>query len=779
MVPARVRRRSTRCRSRPTARSTARALARARARAAAPRRLRRAARARSRRCSPASGPTCFEPRARRRPRRLLRARRPLAPRHRRSSPASRDAFGVELPLRAHLRGAHGRRRSPSASRRALREGDGARGAAHRARAARRRRCRSRSRRSGSGSSTSSSRASAVVQRPARRCASRARSTSRALERALARDRAPPRGAAHHLRARSTGSPSQVVHDERRPRARRSTTCRRSARGRARGRGAPRGRGRGARGPSTSRAGPLLRARLLAPRRRGSRAPPDAAPHRLRRLVAGRPRPRARARSTTPSAPAQPSPLPELPVQYADYAAWQRALARRARCSSGSSPTGRRSSRARPPALDLPTDRPRPPVPSHRGARRAVRAARARSPRALAALARREGATLFMTLLAAFDVLLYRYTGQDDLVVGTPIAGRTRAETEGLIGFFVNTLVAPRATLAGEPPFRELLAPVREACLGAYAHQDCPSSASWRSSRPSATSSRSPLFQVMFTLQNAPRRGARARRASRVAASAPRAATAKFDLTLALARGAARARAAALEYSDRPLRRGHHRADGRRTSATLLEGVVARARRAPSASCRSSPTTSAAGSLVDVERHRGRATPRDALRPRALRGAGRRARRTPSRVALRGRDAHLRASSTRAPTGSRTRSARRGVGPGRAGRASAWSARSRWSWRSSASSRRAAPTCRSTPSTRAERLAFMLEDARPRGDPHAGAPRRARCPTHGARGAPPRRRRRTRSPPSRRARPRAAALTPERPRLRDLHLGLDRAGPRAR
>jgi amino acid adenylation domain-containing protein/non-ribosomal peptide synthase protein (TIGR01720 family) len=228
----------------------------------------------------------------------------------------------------------------------------------------------------------------------------------------------------------------------------------------------------------------------------------------------------------------PSPLPELAIQYTDYAAWQRAWL------SGEAlerqlAHWREHLAGAPRALDLPLDRPRPPVPSHRGARCAL----ALSPElgdALARLSRELSATLFMVLLAALDVLLHRYTGQDDLVVGAPIAGRARAETEGLIGFFVNTL-ALRADLSGAPTFTELVARVKEACLGAYAHQDVPFERLVQALDPARDPGRTPLFQVAFALQNAP--------ASAVAlpglqrrALGVESVTAKFDLTLALAEG---------------------------------------------------------------------------------------------------------------------------------------------------------------------------------------------------------------------------------------------------
>ena len=123
--------------------------------------------------------------------------------------------------------------------------------------------------------------------------------------------------------------------------------------------------------------------------------------------------------------------------------------------------------------------------------------------ALQDLSRRHGVTLFMTLLAAFQLLLHRYTDQDDIVVGALIANRNRVETEGLIGFFVNTLVL-RTDLSGNPSFRELLDRVREVALGAYSHQDLPFEKLLEALQPPRDLSRTPLFQVLFVLQNTPR-----------------------------------------------------------------------------------------------------------------------------------------------------------------------------------------------------------------------------------------------------------------------------------
>jgi amino acid adenylation domain-containing protein len=196
----------------------------------------------------------------------------------------------------------------------------------------------------------------------------------------------------------------------------------------------------------------------------------------------------------------PSPLPALPVQYADYAAWQRRWLH-AEALEEQLDYWRDRLAGAPAALDLPTDRPRPALPDYRGAtvRFELPGVLAQSARALA---RREGCTLYMVLLAAFQALLHRYSGQDDFCVGSPIAGRNRAEVEGLVGFFVNTLVL-RADLSGDPSFAALLGRAREACLGAYAHQDLPFERLVEEIQPERDASRQPLFQVMFVLQNAP------------------------------------------------------------------------------------------------------------------------------------------------------------------------------------------------------------------------------------------------------------------------------------
>ncbi|HEX8355027.1 MAG TPA: amino acid adenylation domain-containing protein, partial [Pyrinomonadaceae bacterium] len=197
---------------------------------------------------------------------------------------------------------------------------------------------------------------------------------------------------------------------------------------------------------------------------------------------------------------RPSPLAELPIQYADFAAWQRESLRGEVMQRQLGYWKERLGDL-PPPLRLPTDRPRPSVQTHRGGAQFLRLPE-RPTAELNDLCRREGVTLFMALLAAFDVLLHRYTGQTDLSVGTPISGRSRPEAEGLIGIFVNTIVL-RADLSGDPTFRELLGRVREMMLEAHAHQDVPFEKLVGELRPERSASHSPLFQVMLVLQNAP------------------------------------------------------------------------------------------------------------------------------------------------------------------------------------------------------------------------------------------------------------------------------------
>ncbi|MGH7580732.1 MAG: non-ribosomal peptide synthetase, partial [Gemmatimonadales bacterium] len=261
-------------------------------------------------------------------------------------------------------------------------------------------------------------------------------------------------------------------------------------------------------------------------------------------------------------------LPELPIQYADYAVWQREwlqgerLARELRY-------WREQLRGAPAVLELPTDHPRPPVRSTRGARETLLI----PPRLcedLRSLSQAEGVTLFATVLAAFQTLLARYTGQDDILVGSPIAGRNRTETESLIGFFVNTL-ALRTDLSGNPTFRELLHRVREVTLGAYDHPDIPFEQLVEELQPERDLSRSPIFQVLLSMQNVPHHRLELPGLS-LEIESPDNGTAKFDLTLVILEVAGGMRAE-VEYGSDLFEAGtitrllgHFR--------TLLEGVVA-------------------------------------------------------------------------------------------------------------------------------------------------------------------------------------------------------------
>jgi iturin family lipopeptide synthetase A len=197
---------------------------------------------------------------------------------------------------------------------------------------------------------------------------------------------------------------------------------------------------------------------------------------------------------------QPSPLVELPIQYADFAAWQREWLQGEALDKQLN-YWREQLSGVPAVLELPTDRPRPAVQTFHGKTHSHTMSKPLS-EALRELSRQHETTLFMTLLAALNILLSRYSGQDDIVVGTTIANRNRLETERLIGFFVNTLVL-RTDLSGDPTFIELLQRVREVSLGAYAHQDLPFEKLVEELQPERDLSRSPLTQIVFTLQNAP------------------------------------------------------------------------------------------------------------------------------------------------------------------------------------------------------------------------------------------------------------------------------------
>src|SRR6185369_13868260 len=197
-----------------------------------------------------------------------------------------------------------------------------------------------------------------------------------------------------------------------------------------------------------------------------------------------------------------SPLPDLPVQYADFAVWQRS------CWQGELVEAQLSYwknqlAGAPALLEMPTDRPRPPVQSFRGAEQRMHIS-SELAESLRALSRQESATLFMTMLAAFKVLLSRYAGQDDIVVGTGIANRRCLEIEGMLGMIINTVVM-RTDLSGDITFREVLKRVRKVCLEAYAHQDMPFEKLVEELHPQRSLSYMPLFQVMFGFLDTPMR----------------------------------------------------------------------------------------------------------------------------------------------------------------------------------------------------------------------------------------------------------------------------------
>ena len=194
-------------------------------------------------------------------------------------------------------------------------------------------------------------------------------------------------------------------------------------------------------------------------------------------------------------------LPNLLVRYRDYAAWQRAQLHGEVMATDLAFW--RKQLAAAPRLELSTDRPRPRLQTFRGARQEISLTESVTA-TLNQLSQHEGVTLFMTLLAAFQVLLYRYSGQEDIIVGAPVANRDQTGIEGVIGFFVNTL-ALRVDLSGQPSFKELLRRVREVCLDAYAHQAAPFEKVVEALNLRRELNRNPIFQTMLVLQNTPRR----------------------------------------------------------------------------------------------------------------------------------------------------------------------------------------------------------------------------------------------------------------------------------
>ncbi|MFN6501577.1 MAG: amino acid adenylation domain-containing protein [Nostoc sp. DedQUE01] len=196
-----------------------------------------------------------------------------------------------------------------------------------------------------------------------------------------------------------------------------------------------------------------------------------------------------------------SPLPELPIQYGDFANWQRKSLDGDRIQRLLNYWKQKLS-GELTVLQLPTDRPRSPVQTFNGAQAKLVFSQTLT-KELKNLSRQQGVTLFMTLLAGFKTLLYRYTGQTDILVGSPIANRNRAEIQSLIGFFVNVLVM-RTDLSGDLSFEDLLARVKSTALEAYTHQDLPFEKLVEELKPSRDLSYNPLFQVMFVLQNVPK-----------------------------------------------------------------------------------------------------------------------------------------------------------------------------------------------------------------------------------------------------------------------------------
>ncbi|MCZ8048652.1 MAG: amino acid adenylation domain-containing protein, partial [Microcystis sp. LE19-41.2A] len=225
----------------------------------------------------------------------------------------------------------------------------------------------------------------------------------------------------------------------------------------------------------------------------------------------------------------PANLAPLPIQYADFAVWQKQWLQGDVLQTQLN-YWQNQLTAAPPLLSLPTDHPRPAVQSFVGTQQEFSLSPKLS-QALNELSRQQGVTLFMTLLAAFDALLYRYTGSSDILVGTPIANRNRGEIEGLIGFFVNTLVM-RTDVSDNPSFSQLLTRVREVTMDAYAHQDLPFEMLVEALQPERDLSHTPLFQVAFVLQNTPKSEI-AMTGLTVTDLPPENTTAKFDLTLAM------------------------------------------------------------------------------------------------------------------------------------------------------------------------------------------------------------------------------------------------------
>ena len=283
---------------------------------------------------------------------------------------------------------------------------------------------------------------------------------------------------------------------------------------------------------------------------------------------------------------KPSPLPPLPIQYADFACWQRQPTT-AEMLAPQLTYWKQQLAGTPPLLELPTDYPRKTVQTANGGKEFFELGIEFTQR-LKRLSQELGVTLFMTLFATFSTLLYRYSSQEDIVVGTPIANRNRSEIEGLIGFFVNTLVL-RSQFEDNPSFSQLLQQVRQTFLDAYAHQDVPFEQLVEALQPERSLSHSPIFQVMFALQNAPMKPLELPELS-FNWLQMESAKAKFDLTLSMEETAA-GLIGYWEYNrdlfeSTTIRRmmGHFK--------TLLEGILAN----PKAQVSELPL------LIEAERH---------------------------------------------------------------------------------------------------------------------------------------------------------------------------------
>ena len=378
-----------------------------------------------------------------------------------------------------------------------------------------------------------------------------------------------------------------------------------------------------------------------------------------------------------------SPLPEPSLQYADFAAWQHA---RAQEGALAAPLAYwRARLAGAPALELPTDRPRPRVQTYVAGRTPI-ALPAELTARLRRLCRREGATLFMALVAGVQALLRRYADQEDFVIGSPVANRVRPELEGLIGFFVNTL-ALRADLHGDPSFRQLLGRVRETTLGAYDHVEAPFDRVVEELNPERDASRSPLVQAIVALQNTPAEPFDLAGLTLRALPSEHAVT-RFDLELHF-----------VEASGAwPACWSTTRTCGSPRPPPAWPGTCVpcwrapwRSRRRRSRASRSWARTSATGSTSGgggAARTTRRARSRTSSRAWRRRVPGPPPSSAPSA-------ASAIESSTSAPTASRASCASRAWPPRRAWPCAS-NAPSSWSWRCWRYSRRVAPTCPSTP-----------------------------------------------------------------------------------